>query len=59
MHSSFVQVMAEFQAEGHGAPDDDSMIGSEIRAGGWDSIEGFAAFVARLRADADLARSRP
>lgn len=59
VHSSFVQAMAEFQAEGRGAPDDDSMIGGEIRAGGWDTVEGFAAFVVRLRADADLARSRP
>lgn len=59
VHSSFVQAMAEFQAEGRGSPDDDSMIGSELRGGGWDTVEGFAAFVATLRVDADPARPRP
>jgi len=51
VHSSFVQAMAEFQAEGRGAPYD-------VHGGGWDTVEGFAAFVATLRADADPARPR-
>lgn len=59
LYSSFSQAMSEFQAEGRGAPDDDSMIGREIRDGGWHSIEGFADFLARLRADADPATPRP
>jgi predicted acetyltransferase len=44
--------MAEFQAEGRGSPDDDTMIGAEMRefAASWSTPQGFAAFVAALRA---------
>lgn len=51
IHSSFVEAMTEFCAEGRGGADDDTMIGHEIRGGGWRTAEGFAGFVARLRAD--------
>lgn len=59
VYSSFLQAMSEFQTEGRGAPDDDSMIGREIRDGGWHSVEGFADFLARLRADADADPATP
>lgn len=44
--------MAEFQAEGRGAPEDDSMIGHEIRTFGtdWATPAGFADYVEHLRA---------
>jgi predicted acetyltransferase len=51
--------MAELQAEGRGGPDDDTMVGREIRGGGWHDGAGFAALVAQLRADADLGTPRP
>ena len=48
---SFRAAMAEFTAEGRGAPDDDTMIGWEIRMFGpsWDDPSGFAAFVRAQR----------
>ncbi|TDP91078.1 GNAT family N-acetyltransferase [Labedaea rhizosphaerae] len=50
-HASFVAAMAEFLAEGRGAPDDDTMVGAELRDGRWRSAEGFAEFVAMLHED--------
>lgn len=54
VHDSFLEAMAEFRAEGRGGPADDTMVGSEIRAfsASWSAPEGFAAFVAALRAQA-------
>ena len=51
VHASFVEAMAEFCAEGRGAPDDQTMVGDEIRDGRWRTADGFAEFVADLRAD--------
>lgn len=51
VHSSFVEAMAEFCAEGRGGADDNTMIGHEIRDASWRTAEGFAGFVAALRAD--------
>ena len=52
VHKSFLDAMAEFQAEGRGTPADDTMIGAEIRefAATWSTPGGFAAYVAALRA---------
>jgi predicted acetyltransferase len=52
VHSSFVEAMAEFSAEGRGGADDNTMVGGEIRDGGWQTAPGFADFVAMLHADA-------
>lgn len=58
---SFVEAMDEFTAEGRGGPADDSMIAREMRDFGaaWHSEEGFADYVARVRAEADPATPRP
>ena len=58
---SFRAAMREFAAEGRGGPDDDSMVGAEIRQwqSRWDSPDGFAAFAAALRAQSDEATPRP
>ena len=58
---SFLSAMGEFGAEGRGGPDDDSMIGREISQwqGRWDTPEGFAAFVAALRAQSAQEAPRP
>ena len=61
LHASFVEAMREFAAEGRGTPQDDSMIGYEIRTYGatWNSTGGFAAYLDRLRADAREDAVRP
>lgn len=61
VRESFLAAMAEFRAEGRGGPDDDSMIGTEQRTFGatWHTAEGFAAYVAKLRADALEGTARP
>jgi predicted acetyltransferase len=58
---SFLDAMKEFQAEGRGGPDDDSMIGAEIREwlGRCGTSEGFAAYVAALRAQSWEDAPRP
>lgn len=50
-HASFLAAMAEFADEGRTG--DDSMVGRHLQRYGdsWDSGEGFAAYVADLRAD--------
>lgn len=57
VHGSFLAAMAEFQAEGRGAVDDMSMVGAEIRGFSevWATPEGFATYLARLRAQVDPA----
>jgi predicted acetyltransferase len=61
LRPSFLEAMAEFAAEGRGRADDDSMIGYEIRTFGakWSSPDGFAEYLARLRADARADSVRP
>ncbi|HEX2902693.1 MAG TPA: GNAT family N-acetyltransferase [Jatrophihabitans sp.] len=58
---SFRLAMAEFRAEGRGGPEDDSALGSDLRQFGtrWHTAEGFAAYVAELRARADHAVPKP
>ena len=58
---SFLAAMREFQAEGRGGADDNSMIGAEIREwhGRWDTPDGFAEYVAALRAQSDPETPRP
>jgi|SRR5581483_4210952 len=61
VHESFIAAMAELQAEGRGEPDDDSMVGREIRQFGptWHTPEGFAAYVDQLRAESLEETPRP
>jgi predicted acetyltransferase len=58
---SFLIAMQEFQAEGRGGPDDDSMIGAEIREWQrrWRAPEGFAQYVTALRAQSEPDTPRP
>lgn len=58
-HQSFVAAMEEFAAEGRGAPSDESMVGSDLRAPSWRSEEGFAEYVTTLVADREEASPRP
>lgn len=52
VRESFLAAMDEFRAEGRGGPEDDSMIGDDMRhfTGSWSSPEGFAAYVRHLAA---------
>lgn len=59
VHESFLAAMEEFAAEGRGAPSDDSMIGSDLRAPRWRTPSGFDAYVRDLVADAEDAPARP
>lgn len=61
VHASFLAAMKEFQAEGRGGADDNSMVGREIyeNASRWDDPVEFAAYVRRLRADALEESPRP
>ena len=61
VHASFLAAMSEFRAERRGGPDDDSMIGSELRAFGadWEAPEAFAGYVEHLRAQALEETARP
>jgi predicted acetyltransferase len=54
VHASFLEAMAQFQAEGRGQADDDSTLGQRIRryAATWTAPDGFAEYVARVRAEA-------
>ena len=58
---SFLAAMAEFRAEGRGAPGEHSMIAGEMRQYGdtWHTDEGFATYVAELRAQALEETPRP
>ena len=58
---SFLTAMKEFQAEGRGDADDNSMLGREIRmwGGRWDDPATFAEYAAWLRADVREDSSRP
>lgn len=61
VHQSFLEAMAEFQAEGRGGVDDATMIGGEIRAHAdrWAAPDVFAEYVASLRADVLEETPRP
>jgi predicted acetyltransferase len=60
-HTSFVEALGEFEAEGRGAAGDETMIGSELREFGatWQAPDGFAVYVAKLHTDADPDAPRP
>lgn len=55
VRESFVAAMAEFRAEGRGGAEDHSMIGRDLResADSWQTPDGFAAYVAGVRAEVD------
>lgn len=55
LHASYLDAMAEFAAEGRGVPEDTSMIGRDLRTWSaiWQTPQGFAAYAAELRAEAD------
>ena len=61
MKDSFLAAMAEFRAEGRGAPGEHSIIAGEMRQYGdmWHTDEGFATYVAELRAQALEETPRP
>jgi len=61
VHASFLTAMKEFQAEGRGGADDNSMLGREVlqNASRWDDPAEFAAYVRRLHADALEESPRP
>jgi predicted acetyltransferase/uncharacterized protein (DUF952 family) len=61
VHASFLAAMAEFQTEGRGGADDETMIGAEIRAHSdrWAKPDVFAEYVAALRAQALEETPRP
>ena len=61
VHASFLKAMAELQAEGRGEPDDNSMVGSEIRTHGdtWHDADAFASFTADLCAQSLEDAPRP
>ncbi len=61
VHASFLAAMREFHDEGRGDPDDDTMIGREIRGYGttWAAPDIFARYVGELRADALEDTARP
>ena len=59
--ASFLAAMKEFQAEGRGGPDDNTMVGAEIREWqrSWHIPEEFAEYVAALRAQSEPDAPRP
>jgi predicted acetyltransferase len=61
VHASFLAAMAEFRAEGRGDRQDETMVGNEIRTYGatWHAPDGFARYVAELRAQAIEETQRP
>lgn len=61
LRPSYLSAIAEFAAEGCGAPGDRSHTARQIRtwSGIWESDEGFSTFVEELRAESDPRRARP
>ena len=61
VHASFLEAMAEFEADGRGGADDHSIVGDEIRRNRatWSDLEAFAAYAQRLRDDALDETPRP
>lgn len=60
-HDSFLTAMSEFTAEGRGAPEDASMIGSDLRdwSTRWTGPDGFAEYVDWLNAQTLEESPRP
>jgi predicted acetyltransferase len=58
---SFLAAMAEFDSEGRGGADDDTMLGTEVRGYGpsWATSDGFEEYVRWLRAQALESSPRP
>ncbi|MFR9780256.1 GNAT family N-acetyltransferase [Micromonospora sp. MS34] len=61
VRASFLAAMAEFRAEGRGDPQDQTMIGRDLRthAATWHTAEGFARYVAELRLEEREETPRP
>jgi predicted acetyltransferase len=61
VHGSFLEAMAEFVAEGRGGPDEESVLGWEIREFGatWSTSDGFAAFIDMLHGQRSEDSQRP
>jgi predicted acetyltransferase len=61
VRASFLSGMAQFRAEGRGQPDDDSVLGQQLRrfGGQWNTQDGFVSYVAALLADALPDTPRP
>ncbi|MEU8815625.1 GNAT family N-acetyltransferase [Actinoplanes sp. NPDC048796] len=61
VQKSFLEAMAEYEAEGRGSPGDHSNIGSDLRvwSATWSQPAGFRSFVDALRAQALEATPRP
>ena len=61
VHASLLEAMAQYQAEGRGESGDDSVLGQQIRryAATWTTLDGFADYVARVRAEALAQTPRP
>jgi predicted acetyltransferase len=61
VRESFLVAIDELRAEGRGGPDDQTMMGREIRewSGRWESPDGLAAYVAALRSEALEETTRP
>jgi predicted acetyltransferase len=62
VHRSFLVAMAEFVAEGRGQPDEETVLGWEIREFGatWSSSsDGFAEFIEMLKGQSAEESSRP
>jgi predicted acetyltransferase len=61
VHASFLAAVEELRGEGRGEPDDDTMLGREVRrfAGIWATSEGFSEYVEALRADSAEEAPRP
>jgi predicted acetyltransferase len=61
VHASFMAAMAEFEAEGRGSADDETVLGWELREYGasWSTSDGFADFVEMLKRQRLEATPRP
>lgn len=61
VHQSFLRAMAEFQAEGRGGLDDQSIVGRDLQrfGGRWHDPRVFAAYVRQVRAEALTETPRP
>jgi RNA polymerase sigma-70 factor (ECF subfamily) len=61
VRESFLAAMGEFRAERNAESDDDTLIGRNFTAWGgrWSTPDGFAAFVAAVRAEAEEETPRP
>jgi predicted acetyltransferase len=60
-HASFLAAMTEFQAEGRGGPEDDSVVGEDIArySPGWSDPKVFAGYIRAVLADGRSDGVRP